>query len=97
MNTKLTILLAAAAGFIGGVLSHFVTPFPVHAQATAQQEIRAQRFLVVDNNGDVLGAFGAEVNGTAQVEVKDPTGHVHWYARSPYDQNGAPKKPTLLR
>lgn len=74
MNTKLTILIAAAAGFIGGVLSHFVTPSPVYAQGTARQEVRAQRFLVVDRNGDVLGAFGAEINGTAQVGSKTAKG-----------------------
>jgi hypothetical protein len=47
-------------------------------------------------NGAVLGAFGAETNGTAQIEVKDRKGHVQLYARSPYDQNGAPKRRTLL-
>ena len=44
--------------------------------------------VVVDGNGDVLSAFGAEINGMAQIEVKDRKGQVNWYARSPYDQNG---------
>jgi hypothetical protein len=33
MNRTLTLTLALAAGLFGGLLSHYVAPMPVHAQA----------------------------------------------------------------
>ena len=105
MNTKATILLAALAGFAGGFLSRYTAPPAVHAQATsAVPEIRAQKFVVVDQTGAVLGAFGAETNGTAQIEVRDPKGHVifgrfdvplGWHTMNDTG-NTIPKRPRLL-
>jgi hypothetical protein len=106
MNSKLTILVAAAAGFAGGLASRYAAPPVVHAQTASPQPqvIRAQKFVVVDAKGAVVGAFGLETNGTAQIEVKDPKGHVCWYnAVVPMGLhtmtdggNLLPKKPSLL-
>jgi hypothetical protein len=67
MNRNLTLILAFAAGLLGGVLSRWITPTPVLAQAQATppasstpvpKEIRAQRFTLVGEDGAVLGTFG---------------------------------------
>ncbi len=35
MNTKLIVILALAAGFLGGLASRYAVPAPVYAQAPA--------------------------------------------------------------
>jgi hypothetical protein len=66
------VMLALAAGLLGGALSHYVTPTTMLAQAqsTAPKEIRAQRFTLVNEHGAVLGVFGidksTEVEGLKQ-------------------------------
>ena len=69
MNRNLTLILAFAAGLLGGVLSRWITPTPVLAQAQATppasaapvpKEIRAQRFTLVGEDGAVLGTFGLD-------------------------------------
>ena len=59
MNRKVNLPLALAAGLIGGVLSRYVAPFPVQAQAGPPKEIRAQNFVVVDDKNNVVGTFTA--------------------------------------
>jgi hypothetical protein len=50
MNRKLNLGLSIAAGLLGGFLSHYISPMPVHAQTQAAppKEIRAQSFVLVD-------------------------------------------------
>jgi len=68
MNTKFAITLALAAGFIGGLASRYSGPARVFAQAPASpQEIRAQKFVLVDETGVARGVFGIEKNGTPQI------------------------------
>jgi hypothetical protein len=69
MNRNMTLILAFGAGLLGGVLSRWITPTPVLAQAQATlpasatpvpKEIRAQRFTLVGEDGVVLGTFGMD-------------------------------------
>jgi len=57
----LYLTLALAAGLAGGILSRFVGPQPVRAQAQASPEIRAQRFILEDASGRTLGTFSVEM------------------------------------
>jgi hypothetical protein len=89
VNRTLTLALTLAAGLLGGTLSRYVNPTTVFAQAqsTAPKEIRAQRFTLVDEKGNVRGVFaienlppvnivemekGAGKAVTKQVEIKGP-------------------------
>jgi hypothetical protein len=72
MNTKATTVLALVAGFIGGAMSHYLlVPQAVRAQAPAQSspEIRAQKFVLVDENGMARGVFGFRSDGTPDLQV----------------------------
>jgi hypothetical protein len=59
MNRTLTLTLALAAGLLGGILSRYVTPAAVLAQAhsTAPKDIRSQRFTLVNENGASRGVW----------------------------------------
>ena len=57
MNQKLTVAIAVFAGFAGGVLSQYVSPSPVHAQAPTK--VSAQVLDLVDETGAYLGGFMA--------------------------------------
>jgi hypothetical protein len=106
MNTKCTITLALASGLIGGISSRYCGPTPVYAQSPASSpEIRAQKFVLVDQNGVARGVFGIEINGAPEVEIIDSKGRVfatvftdwsaqHGFLEFPYIRG--PKKPTLL-
>jgi hypothetical protein len=57
MNQKSTVVLALAAGFIGGILSQYVSPMMTHAQSSAPVKIEAQSFQLVDQSGAPQGGF----------------------------------------
>ena len=59
MHRKLTLPLAIAAGLVGGLLSRYLAPPPVSAQTTPLTEIRAQSFVLVDAQNNVVGTFKA--------------------------------------
>jgi hypothetical protein len=72
MNTKITTALALLAGFVGGAMSHYLmVPMPVRAQGPVQSspEIRAQKFVLVDENGTTRGVFGFQNDGTPAIQV----------------------------
>ena len=72
MKSKFTITLALTAGFIGGLASRYLGPAPVYAQAPpSPQEIRARKFVLVDETGAARGVFGIEGNGTPIIEAVD--------------------------
>lgn len=71
MNRKLNILLALAAGLLGGLLSRYISPFPVLAQAQAQKEIKAQSFVLVDDKNKIVGTFKS-----AESQIGDTTPNV---------------------
>jgi hypothetical protein len=88
MSTKSTIVLAVAAGFIGGLASRYSAPSPVLAQQGAgggmprpqgqtsiPQEIQAHKFLLVDEGGIVRGAFGFDKHGRPNIELMDVKGY----------------------
>jgi len=67
MNRALTHRsLALAAGLLGGTLSRYVTPTTVLAQtqSTAPKQIRAQHFILVNEDGIVLGVFAVDSSVT---------------------------------
>jgi hypothetical protein len=76
MNTKVTLLLAVASGFLGGIVSQRIQPAPVHAQdQPAPQEIRAHKFVLVDEAGVNRGVSGfGERRGSPYptIEMMDP-------------------------
>jgi hypothetical protein len=98
------VVLAATAGFAGGFISRYASPPLAYAQApTVQQEVRARKFVLVDENGAVRGAFGIETDGTVQIEVTDQKGRTWLYRTDPAKFTWGkpiedrPKALTLLR
>jgi hypothetical protein len=78
MNTKITTALGLIAGFIGGTMSHYVFgSTSVHAQAPVQAplEIRAQKFVLVDENGTPRGVFAFQRNGNPELQIQYGSGH----------------------
>jgi hypothetical protein len=85
MNKAITTALGRlVAGFSGGAMSHYLfVPMTVQAQAqSATKEIRAGKFVLVDDNGLPRGAFaiGTKFDDRPVLEVIDNKGHV-WRAR----------------
>ena len=76
MNRKLNLILALAAGLLGGLLSRYVAPMPVHAQAqtAAPKEIRAQSFVLVNAQGVALGLMGFDPQGRPVIKLVDERG-----------------------
>ena len=74
MNKTLTTALALLAGFMGGVLTHYIAP-PValaQNQALTTKEIRAQSFTLVDPSDHTVGTFTYEAGPAAFVRPKTP-------------------------
>jgi hypothetical protein len=83
MNRKLNLGLSLAAGLLGGFLSHYLSPELVHAQTQVEpptKEIKAQRFVLVNDNGSPAGLFGFDQDGKANVILLDKTGKIVWSA-----------------
>jgi hypothetical protein len=82
MNRHVTMSLSLAAGFLGGILSHYAAPVLVHAQTQTPppKEISAQRFVLVNDAGVPEGEFGIDKDGSASIQVLDKDGRVVWSA-----------------
>jgi hypothetical protein len=80
MNQKFNLTLALIAGLAGGFASRYLTPTPVFAQAQAliPKEIKAQKFVIVNEEGQALGVFGFDSNGTPMVNLTDENGRTVW-------------------
>jgi hypothetical protein len=76
--SKRIVAVAFAAGLLGGVISHYLWPLPVHAE-TSPAEIRARKFVLVNEGGIVLGTFAEEPSGPA-LKLFDTTGREIWFA-----------------
>jgi len=93
MSPRTTIVLALAAGFAGGTISQRLAPLPVRAQdqTPIPQEIRAQKFVLVDKDGVNRGVLGIPARGRAtgspSLELMDKNG-VTWS----YTMNGRTMK-----
>jgi hypothetical protein len=86
MDNRITIALALVAGLTGGAMSHcLLNPSTARAQTVtpAPQEVRARKFVLVDESGAPRGAFGIETDGTAQIEVTDAKGRLWVYRTDP--------------
>lgn len=72
---------AGTSGLIGDFASRYFGPAPVHAQSPVfSQEVRARKFILVDESGKARGVFGIETNGAPEIEITDSKGHVLVYA-----------------
>ena len=83
MNRKLNLSLTLAAALLGGVLSRYITPVPVLAQAQIQKEIKAQSFVLVDQKNNNIATFrlaADEISGNPTVVLLDRTGREIWRA-----------------
>ncbi len=84
MNRTMHITLALAAGLLGGLLSRYLTPPPVFAQAQtpAPREIRAQSFVLVNKQGAPLGRIGFDSNGLPNITLVDEDGRTIWSSKA---------------
>ena len=96
MSTKTTVLLAMAAGYIGGLASNRFAPAVVHAQEqpSVPQEIRAHKFVLVDDNGVDRGVFGFNYKAAADIELMDLKGHTWGYQANDAWHRGMPPDAT---
>jgi hypothetical protein len=90
MSNKTTIVLALAAGFLGGIVSQRMVPAPVWAQeqASVPQEIRAHKFLLVDETGVSRGVFGFDKHQRPNIEVMDAKGQTWGFEANPPFRHG---------
>ena len=82
MNRKVNFTIALAAGLLGGVLSRYLIPTPVFAQAPAPREIRAQSFVLVNKQGAPLGRIGFDSDGLPNITLVDENGRTIWSTKA---------------
>jgi hypothetical protein len=89
MNTKTTVAIALAAGFIGGMASPRLVPAPVWAQeqVSVRQEIRAHKFVLVDEAGVSRGVLGFDKYQRPSIEMMDVKGNT-WGFRGILNRHG---------
>ena len=73
-----TLTLSLAGGLLGGALSGFFHPLNSHAQSQPPEEIRAQRFTLVNEQGTILGSFSFDGQGRPEIVLRDRFGHEVW-------------------
>jgi hypothetical protein len=76
MKTNLTLALAITAGFIGGVLSRYVSPAAVHAQTSPPTVLGAAQTLqlpvfVLNESGAVVASFTMDSDGQPNIKLFD--------------------------
>lgn len=76
--SKRIVVLAFAAGLLGGFTSHYFSPQPVHAEL-APAEFRAKSFVLVNDHGTVLGTLTEEA-GRPALKLFDASGNQIWSA-----------------
>ena len=84
MNRKVNFTLGLAAGLLGGLLSRYLIPTPVFAQAPAPapREIRAQSFVLVNKQGAPLGRIGFDSDGLPNITLVDDDGRTIWSTKA---------------
>jgi len=82
---KLHLALALAAGFAGGTLSHLLGAAPVMAESRPAfvTEVRAHSFVLVNEQGRVLGTFTSGSEGRPALRMFDTNGREIWSAEAP--------------
>src|SRR5689334_3437945 len=86
MNRKCgVVLLAVVSGLVGGAVSQYLMPSAVFAQTQkgAPKEIRAQNFVLVNNQGNPVGLFGFNPQGKPIIRLIDERGTVVWTTEVP--------------
>ena len=80
MNSKLTLAVAITAGLAGGLLSRFIAPAPALAQSqpSIPKEIRAQSFVLVNQQGTAFGLLGFNPKGQPVIKLLDEQGKTVW-------------------
>ena len=79
MNRKTNLILALAAGLLGGLISRYVNLIPAYAQTQpAPPQIRAQSFVLVNAQGQAFGLFGFSPKGDAIIKILDARGRTLW-------------------
>jgi hypothetical protein len=91
MNRGLIFFLALGAGFLGGALSHYITPTPAFAQSTIPKEIAARSFVLMNEKNEIVGVFKPSATRSDNtVVLLDQNGKEIWRA------SVAPKNTTWL-
>ena len=93
---KRNLALSIAAGLLGGALSSHLWPLVAHAQS-ATEEIRAQRFTLVSQDGVALGSFSFDNSGRPQIILRDRSGHDVWRVVADHIADRAPEHVTSSR
>jgi hypothetical protein len=80
MNRTATVALALSAGLMGGLFARYIGPDAVHAQAQtpAPKEIRAQSFVLVNDQGVAFGLMGFDPQGHPIIKLVGESGHTIW-------------------
>ena len=79
MNWKTNLIFALAAGLLGGLISRYVNPIPAYAQTpAAPKEIRAQSFVLVNEQSRPCGLIGFDPQGNPIIKLLDERGHLLW-------------------
>ena len=65
------LTLSLAAGLLGGILSHYAIPASVQAQSETPipKEVRAQRFVLMNEKGEVGGVIGFDKDGKPAIAL----------------------------
>lgn len=74
--------LSLAAGLLGGAISHYLSPQLVHAQSQAPMEFRAEKFVLVNAQGTIIGTLCHE-GGKPSLKLFDERGREIWSAGGP--------------
>jgi len=90
---KRTLGTALLTGLVGGIVSHYLVPLPVIAQAHpfVQKEVRAESFVLTDGGGNTVGVFTTKIVQRDQraIILLDQNGKQIWSAGdSPLRQLG---------
>jgi hypothetical protein len=87
---KRYLVLSIGAGLLGGLLSSTLRPVVAQAQSQALEEIKAQRFTLVNQSGVPMGTFSFDDSGRPQIILRDGLGHEVWkmVADHPADHPG---------
>ncbi len=78
MKRTLNFTLMLAAGLAGGLLSRYLAPMPVFAQAAAPKEVRAQSFILLNKQGAALGRIGIDSDGQPYITLVNDEGRTIW-------------------
>jgi len=80
-----TVVMAMAAGLLGGLASRYISPSEVFAQSqkAPPKEIQAQNFVLVNSQGNPMGLFGFNPQGKPIIKLVDEHGMTIWTSEVP--------------